>query len=57
MKRYKIKECKYPDQHGCRGCEYSQVPSLFDGGCKLLIKDQERGVKNDRRSKRSEESI
>lgn len=27
--------CKYPDRYGCRGCEYNEAPSLFDGGCMI----------------------
>ena len=38
----KIKECVYPYKHGCYGCEYNIVPTLYDGGCKLYGK-AERG--------------
>lgn len=32
---YKIEECVHPEKWGCRGCEHSHYPELFDGGCKL----------------------
>lgn len=33
---YKVKECVHPEMWGCRGCEHSNAPELFDGGCKLV---------------------
>ena len=47
MKYNKVKDCVYPNKYGCRGCEHSYCPELFDGGCKLY---HER-VKNDERNK------
>lgn len=32
---YKTPECVHPEKWGCRGCEHSYYPELFDGGCKL----------------------
>ena len=32
----KISECRYPDMHGCKGCEYNNAPECYDGGCKLI---------------------
>lgn len=34
----KVSVCVYPYKYGCKGCQYNSVPSLFDGGCKLLKK-------------------
>ena len=31
----KIPECIHPYVHGCKGCEFNEVPELSDGGCKL----------------------
>lgn len=33
----KIDECIYPYKFGCRDCEHSLAPELFDGGCSLAI--------------------
>lgn len=32
---YKTPECIHPEKWGCRGCENSFHPEVFDGGCKL----------------------
>ncbi len=32
----KIEECRYPHKGDCKGCQYSYVPELSDGGCKLV---------------------
>ena len=39
MKEKKIKECVRPYMHGCKGCEFNEVPELSDGGC-LLLKEK-----------------
>ena len=33
---YKIPECVHPEMWGCKGCEHSHYPELFDGGCKRV---------------------
>ena len=43
MERYhKAEECIHPYKYGCKGCEYNQVPELFDGGCTLLYRNMNR---------------
>lgn len=33
----RVSACVYPDRYGCRGCEHSYRPDLFDGGCRLAF--------------------
>lgn len=38
----RVSQCAYPDRYGCRGCEHSFNPALFDGGCRLAFDSEYR---------------
>ncbi len=50
-KENKVNECVYPNRHSCRGCEHSLAPELFDGGCKLMMKNKNGGQNMNERAK------
>ena len=31
----RVSECVFATRTNCRGCPYSYMPDLFDGGCRL----------------------
>lgn len=47
----KVAVCVYPHKYGCKGCEYNNIPTLYDGGCLLLTARRTEQPKTGRKRK------